>query len=75
MANAQTSQSLTEEQRERASELLANRWTDNMSLKDLERFFYESQMEYLESYSDSELIGELEDTLGIDEYCDFLASF
>ena len=66
------SQSLTAEQRERAIDLLANRWLDTMSLKDLEVFFYETQAEYLTSYNDAELLGELEDYMEDSEYQEFI---
>lgn len=62
------SQSLTAEQRASLQEFLANYWLDNVSIKDLERFFYDAQLEYLRSYSDEELIGEIEDVTSQEDF-------
>lgn len=65
---SQTSQSLTDSKRESLVEFVAKYWLDSMSLKDLERFFYEVQTEYLREYSDEELIGEIEDITDDEEF-------
>lgn len=65
---SQTFQSLTDSQRESLVEFVAKYWLDSMSLKDLERFFYEVQTEYLREYSDEELIGEIEDITDDEEF-------
>ena len=40
-----------------------------MGIKDLEAFFFDTQMEYLQdSYSDAELIGEIENLVTGEEY-------
>ena len=49
-------------------EFLATYWLDSMSNKDLETFFYDTQTEYLESYSDEELIGEIEDVMSEEDF-------
>lgn len=63
-----TSQPLTDSQRASLQEFIANYWLDNASLKDLERFFYETQFEYLTSYSDEELVGEIEDITSDEDF-------
>ena len=65
---SQTFQSLTDSKRESLVEFVAKYWLDSMSLKDLERFFYEVQTEYLREYSDEELIGEIEDITDDEEF-------
>jgi hypothetical protein len=68
MTKLQTSQSLTDEKREALIELLAQRYLDSMSLRDLERFFLDIQTEYLQEYTDAELIGEVEDYTTEEEF-------
>jgi hypothetical protein len=63
-----TSQSLTVEKRAALIELLAQRYLDSMSLKDLERFFVDVQNGYLQECTDSELIGEVEDCTSNEEF-------
>jgi hypothetical protein len=63
-----TFQSLTAEQRERAIELVAERWLESMGGRDLERFFLDLQTEYLKEYTDDELLGAVEDVTSEDEY-------
>jgi len=63
-----TFQSLTAEQRERAIELVAERWLESMGGRDLERFFLDLQTEYLKEYTDEELLGAVEDVTSEDEY-------
>jgi hypothetical protein len=52
---------LTADQREDLKHQMAYRWLDQMSLRDLERVFLETQVDYLESYTDEELLAEIED--------------
>jgi len=59
---------LTEEQRARLTDFIANRYLDNMDGRDLEHFFYDIQMQYLGDYTDEELLGALEDVTNEDEY-------
>jgi hypothetical protein len=63
---------LTSEQREDLAHQLAYRWLEQMSLRDLERVFLEQQVELLESYSDEELLGELEDNFHDDEFAEII---
>ena len=65
---SQISHPLTTDQRFSLQDFLAKYWLDNASLKDLERFFYETQIEYLSSYSDEELIGEIEDITSDEDF-------
>ena len=62
------SQSLTDEKRAALIELLAQRYLDGMSGRDLERFFLDLQTEYLQEYTDAELIGEIEDMTSDEEF-------
>ena len=59
---------LSIEQRERLIELVADRYLDQMDLRDLETFFLETQTQYLEDYSDQELLSEVEDLTSDFEY-------
>jgi hypothetical protein len=52
---------LTPDQREDLKHQMAYRWLDQMSIRDLERVFLEMQVDYLESFTDDELLGEIED--------------
>jgi hypothetical protein len=63
-----TSQSLTVEQRERLIDLVATRYLDGMDGRDLERFFFDVQAEYLKEYTDQELLEAVEDVTAEDEY-------
>jgi hypothetical protein len=63
-----TSLSLTDRQREVLSEFIALRYLDSIDVKNLERFFFETQMEYLKDYTDEELIGEIEDLTETEEF-------
>lgn len=47
---------------------LAQHWLDAVSLRDLEIFFYDAQIDYLESYTDEELIGEIEDVMSEEDF-------
>jgi hypothetical protein len=60
--------SLTDEQREYISDLIATRYLDNMDNRDLERFFFDVQMEYLKEYTDAELVDALEDVTDEEEF-------
>lgn len=55
-------------QRVYIAEMVAKAYLDNMSLKDLERFFYDIQLEYLKEYTDEELLNELEDYTSEEEF-------
>jgi hypothetical protein len=59
---------MTPEKRNQVSEFLATRWLENTSTRALERFFYETQLEYLSSYTDAELVSELEDNTTEEEF-------
>ena len=63
-----TSLSLTDEQREYISDLIATRYLDQMDSRDLERFFFDEQVRYLNEYNDDELLGALEDVTDEDEF-------
>ena len=63
-----TSQSLTVEQRDCLIDLIATRYLDGMDIRDLERFFFDIQAEYLKEYTDEELLGAVEDVTNEDEY-------
>jgi hypothetical protein len=63
-----TSQSLTVEQRDYLIDLVAMRYLDSMNGRDLERFFFDIQAEYLKEYTDEELLGAVEDVTNEDEY-------
>jgi hypothetical protein len=39
-----------------------------MDYRDLERFFFDAQMEYLKEYTDAELVDALEDVTDEDEF-------
>ena len=60
--------SLTDDQREYISDLIATRYLDQMDSRDLERFFFDVQMRYLNEYNDDELLGALEDVTDEDEF-------
>ena len=47
---------MTEEQRERLCKRIAESWLDSCDLKDLERFFYDAQLEALQASSEEELL-------------------
>ena len=66
------SQTLTDEQREYLIDLVATRYLEAMSNPDLERFFHEAQRDYLQEYTDSELLGAVEDITDEDEYNEVL---
>jgi hypothetical protein len=60
--------SLTDDQREYISDLIATRYLDGMDNRDLERYFFDAQMEYLKEYTDNELLDALEDVTDEDEF-------
>jgi hypothetical protein len=62
------SQSLTDEKRAALIDLLAQRYLDSMSGRDLERFFLDIQAEYLQEYTDAELIEGIEDYTTEEEF-------
>ena len=57
---------MTEEQREKLCKQIAESWLDSCDLKDLERFFYDAQLESLLSSTDEELLEHAND-LGLTE--------
>jgi hypothetical protein len=61
------------EQRERLIDLVAERYLENMDVRDLERFFLDVQTEYLTNYDDGELLSEVEDVTNEDEYDEVLS--
>jgi hypothetical protein len=63
-----TSLSLTFEGREALIDFLAHHWLDGMTMEDLERAFYDMQVEHLQSYSDEELISEIEDAISAEDF-------
>jgi ATP-dependent RNA circularization protein (DNA/RNA ligase family) len=63
-----TSQPLTVEQRDHLIDLVATRYLDGMDLRDLERFFFDIQRDYLQEYTDEELLETVEDVTDEDEY-------
>lgn len=65
---------LTHDQRFQIADRLAQRWLDNMSTKDLERYFYDTQLEYLQTYDDQELLSELTDVVDDEELDDIVNS-
>lgn len=63
-----TTMELSAGQRAYIAEMVAKAYLDAMSLKDLERFFYDIQLEYLQEYTDEELLNELEDYTSEEEF-------
>jgi hypothetical protein len=59
---------LSPEKRSYLVEWLVERYLDGMSTRDLERFFADIQLDYIGSYTDEELIGEIEDNVTEEEY-------
>ena len=47
---------MTEEQRETLCKQIAESWLDSCDLNDLERFFYDAQLEALQASSEEELL-------------------
>ena len=52
---------MTEEQRETLCKQIAERWLDSCDLNDLERFFYDAQLEALQASSEEELLNHARD--------------
>ena len=63
-----TSLSLTDDQRDYIADLIATRYLDQMDSRDLERFFFDVQMDYLKEYTDDELVNALEDVTDEEEF-------
>lgn len=63
-----TSLPLTDEQRDYISDLIATRYLDGMDNRDLERYFFDAQTEYLQGYTDNELLDALEDVTNEEEF-------
>ena len=70
----QTSQSLTPEKREGLIDLLVERYLDGMSVRDLALFFTDVQTEWLQGYSDGELLDALEDMMDEEEFQEAITS-
>ena len=68
LTKSPTSVALTPEQRASLIALVSQRYLDSMDLRDLERFFLDVQEEYLQDYTDAELLGEVEDYTDPDEF-------
>jgi hypothetical protein len=67
-----TSPTLTVEQREYLIDLVATRYLDAMSTPDLERFFHDTQRDYMQEYTDAELLGAVEDMTDEEEFTEVL---
>ena len=52
---------MTDEQREKLCKQIAASWLDNCDLNDLERFFYDAQLEALQASSAEELLNHARD--------------
>ncbi len=52
---------MTEEQREKLCKQIAESWLDSCDLNDLERFFYDAQLEALQASSEEELLNHARD--------------
>ena len=59
---------LAYDQRSRLIELVIGRYLDGMGVRDLEQFFCDVQNDYLEAYSDEELLSAVDDVTSLDEY-------
>jgi hypothetical protein len=59
---------LTVEQRYQLIQLVSERYLDSMDVDSLALFFLEAQREYLQEYTDEELLGAVEDITDEDEY-------
>lgn len=68
MTKSPISQSLTFEGRETLIDFLAHHWLDSMTMEDLERAFYDMQVEHLQLYSDEELVSEIEDAISAEDF-------
>jgi len=68
------SQPLAYDQRSRLIEMVVESYLDNMSGRDLERFFSDVQSDYLSEYSDEELLQAVGETVsaGNLEFQEFL---
>lgn len=64
---------LSTERREQLKELLAERYLQNMGIRDLEAFFLEVTIDSLSSYADFELVEAAEDVSSEDEFQELLA--
>ena len=52
---------MTEEQREKLCQQIAEFWLDSCDFNDLERFFYDAQLEALQASSEEELLNHARD--------------
>jgi hypothetical protein len=67
-----TSQSLTVELRYRLIQLVSERYLDSMDVDSLVLFFLEVQREYLQEYTDEELLSAVDDVTDSNEYEEIL---
>ena len=58
---------LSEASRDDLEERLAELWTQNADLKDLQEYFYNAQREYLKDLDDAELLGLCDDNGVVEE--------
>lgn len=59
---------LTDEQRTYISELIATRYLDGLSNRDLKGYFLDSQRDHLAEYTTNELLSELVELVDEDEF-------
>jgi hypothetical protein len=69
----ETFTTMTQEQRTKLVEAIAEVYLDSVSVKDLESFFFEAQVDCLQSYSDEELLTEATGVFEEDEVDAILA--
>lgn len=62
---------LSDYQRDMMRDFIAMRYLDSMSGRDLERYFFDTQVECLAEYTDDELLGALEDVSTDKEFAEF----
>jgi len=67
LTKSQICKSLVSKQRAAVASLIAQRWLDSMDDSSLAQFFIDVQTEYLQEWSDPELVTELGDNFDEDE--------
>jgi len=68
MTASLTLTSLTDLQRDSLAEVIVARYLDGMGVDELEQYFRDTQYDHLEDYSDEELLTELKDLVGEEEF-------
>jgi hypothetical protein len=58
---------MTNEQRQNLAEAIAERYLECFDMKDLERFFFDTQLDCLLAYTDTDLQAEAEDYFSAEE--------